>query len=258
MERLKGAISFLTILPIRSNIEDEKEFSKIMAFFPIVALILGIIYCSISNLVYNFADSLFFSSVIYVLSSIIFTGGLHYDGLADSCDGLFSGREKDKILEIMQDSRIGTFGVLGIIVNVLLKLGIVYIFIQYAILNFAIFSIIFSRTMQIIYAYFGNYPKKNGMGNFFVGKIGRGTLRLAVTLDIIIVLILSLFIRGYGFSFVLITFIISFIISFAIMLGIKHMIYKKIGGITGDILGFIAEISENIFMLVFFVVYNII
>ena len=247
MERLKGAISFLTILPIRSNIEDEKEFSKIMAFFPIVALILGIIYCSISNLVYNFADSLFFSSVIYVLSSIIFTGGLHYDGLADSCDGLFSGREKDKILEIMQDSRIGTFGVLGIIVNVLLKLGIVYIFIQYDILNFAIFSVIFSRTMQIIYAYFGNYPKKNGMGNFFVGKIGRGTLRLAVTLDIIIVLILSLF-----------TFIISFIISFAIMLGIKHMIYKKIGGITGDILGFIAEISENIFMLVFFVVYNII
>ncbi|MGP1488154.1 MAG: adenosylcobinamide-GDP ribazoletransferase [Peptoanaerobacter stomatis] len=258
MERLKGAISFLTILPIRSNIEDEKEFSKIMAFFPIVALILGIIYCSISNLVYNFADSLFFSSVIYVLSSIIFTGGLHYDGLADACDGLFSGREKDKILEIMQDSRIGTFGVLGIIVNVLLKLGIVYIFIQYDILNFAIFSVIFSRTMQIIYAYFGNYPKKNGMGNFFVGKIGRGTLRLAVTLDIIIVLILSLFIRGYGFSFVLITFIISFIISFAIMFGIKHMIYKKIGGITGDILGFIAEISENIFMLVFFVVYNII
>ena len=70
MERLKGAISFLTILPIRSNIEDEKEFSKIMAFFPIVALILGIIYCSISNLVYNFADSLFFSSVIYLLGSL--------------------------------------------------------------------------------------------------------------------------------------------------------------------------------------------
>ena len=130
MEKFKCAISFLTIIPVKANINDEKDFRDMMLYFPFVALILGILYYIITYISYHYAESSLLSSVLYVVSSIVLTGGLHYDGLADSCDGLFSGRDKDKILEIMQDSRIGTFGVLGIITNVILKLGIIYAFIE--------------------------------------------------------------------------------------------------------------------------------
>lgn len=256
MEKFKCAISFLTIFPVSSNIKDEKDFRQIMLFFPIVALILGIIYYVISSFVNYFINNILFSSIVYVVLSIICTGGLHYDGLSDSIDGLLSGREKDKILEIMRDPRIGSFGTLAIVVNILSKLAIVNVYFQYEIIYFAIFSVIFSRTMQVVYAYLGKYAKENGMGNYFIAKIDDNILKTAVFSASFISIILSLFASGYSFYFALRLILITTFISFFLMMIIKRRIDKKLNGITGDILGLVAELGENIYMYVMFIVYN--
>ncbi|MFB0953134.1 MAG: adenosylcobinamide-GDP ribazoletransferase, partial [Aeromonadaceae bacterium] len=57
----------------------------------------------------------------YLLALAVLTGGFHLDGLADTCDGIFSARTRERMLEIMKDSRLGTHGALGLIFTLLLK-----------------------------------------------------------------------------------------------------------------------------------------
>ena len=65
----------------------------------------------------------YITAVLVLASEVILTGGLHIDGLGDSFDGLYSYRDKEKILEIMKDSRLGTNGLLAIVIVFLLKVG---------------------------------------------------------------------------------------------------------------------------------------
>lgn len=254
MEKLKCAIGFLTILPMSSNVKTEEEFTGIMVYFPVVALILGSIYYLLTKLAYYFTGNELFCGIIYTVMSIILTGGLHYDGLADSFDGLFCGKDKSSILEIMQDSRIGAFGVLGIVINILLKLGIVCIFIEKSMIEFLVFSVIFSRTMQVFYAYKGKYAKEKGMGNLFIGKIGFELMAKTFFVSIAITIVLSVFFEDFQPYFTIITVVITTFIAFIAMMILKKKIDKKIGGITGDILGLVAEVSETIYLYIMIMV----
>ena len=186
--------------------------------------------------------------------SIILTGGLHYDGLADSFDGLFCGKDKSSILEIMQDSRIGTFGVLGIVINILLKLGVVYVFIENSMIEFLVFSVIFSRTMQVFYAYKGKYAKEKGMGNLFIGKINSKLMAKTGFIFVVINIVLSVFFEDFQLYFTIITVMITTSMAFIALMILKKKIDKKIGGITGDILGLVAETSETIYLYIMIMV----
>ena len=115
------ALQFLTRLKIVNQTEwTMEDFGKSVATFPYIGLIIGIFL----TIIY-FIFSQFLAPVplmlIIVISEFLFTGGLHADGLMDTSDGLFSGREREKKLEIMKDSRIGSFGVVAFVFVTLLK-----------------------------------------------------------------------------------------------------------------------------------------
>ncbi len=109
------AVQFLTRLPVpRSLNSSEADIGKAAAFFPLVGLIVG-----------GAAAAVFIGTQkvlplqAAVLCAVAFaaflTNGFHEDGLADSFDGFGGGWTKDRVLEIMRDSRIGTYGALGLI-----------------------------------------------------------------------------------------------------------------------------------------------
>lgn len=251
VEIFKSSISFLTILPVKSNVSTTEEFRKIVLFFPLTGLILGTYYYICSYVAYYVTKSTFFSAIIYTSLTVILTGGLHYDGLSDSFDGLFCGKDRYKILEVMSDSRIGTFGVLSIVLNIILKTGIIYLLIQEEILHFAIFSVIFSRTMQVIFAYSSNYAKDDGMGNIFIGKIDKKQFSFVICSFFILSFAVAVVFSPSNLilrDLVLRYFIISTILSVLVLLRMKKSIEQKIGGITGDILGLVAEVSETTFL----------
>jgi adenosylcobinamide-GDP ribazoletransferase len=116
MKRLILLIQFLTRIPININLSVTREdLSKSVIYFPIVGYIIGIILA----LFYKFSIFYFDKIIIVflvVIIEIVITGGLHIDGLSDTVDGIYSGREKKKIIEIMKDPNVGTFGVLSIII----------------------------------------------------------------------------------------------------------------------------------------------
>ena len=108
-------LQFLTrIFVVKQSVWTEKNFGESVKYFPAVGAVLGIFYASIVGAI-NFFSLPLFTGAVGFASMIILTGGIHCDGLMDSADGLFSGREREKILLIMKDSRAGSFGVVAMI-----------------------------------------------------------------------------------------------------------------------------------------------
>ncbi len=116
-----AAIRFLTILPLPGGWgNDEKALARSVPYFPIVGLLIGIFAAGFDEAVGR-ALPVLPASTLTILVLICLTGGLHMDGLADTADGFFSARPRDKMMEIMRDSRIGVMGVLAVVFVVMLK-----------------------------------------------------------------------------------------------------------------------------------------
>lgn len=124
MKSFFAAVRFLTILPVPDGwAGDEKTLARSVPFFPPVGLLVGLMASA-----FDYAVGLilppFPTGVLTVFVLICLSGGLHMDGLADTADGFFSARNRDKMMEIMRDSRIGVMGVLAVVFVVLSKVAL--------------------------------------------------------------------------------------------------------------------------------------
>ncbi len=118
-----AAIRFLTIFPVPGKIGiGEKGLLNAAPYFPLVGVLLGLLAFGLGQFFCSFFDP-FLASVILVFMLVLFSGGLHLDGLADTADGFFSSRPRAEILEIMRDSRIGVMGVFWVVAVLLLKIA---------------------------------------------------------------------------------------------------------------------------------------
>ena len=119
-------LQFLTRISIvKQTVWTEESFGKSVKYFPAVGAVLGICYAVtifILSYVTNCELPIFTGAFVFVLN-VFLTGGIHCDGLMDSADGLFSGRGKDKMLEIMKDSRAGAFGVVALVTVAALQIS---------------------------------------------------------------------------------------------------------------------------------------
>lgn len=235
MKRLILMLQFLTKLPLPVNIQaDEKDFSKGVVYFPVVGLILGLLMTSVYLYTLRVFNPLI-AAVMVVVFEIFITGGLHLDGLADTFDGLYSYRDKERMLEIMKDSRVGTNGVLVLIVSILLKVALIYSFRDP--IYIIILMPIVSRCMVVFLSGISKYARNNGMGGFFIGK----TTKLQMIIALIVTSLAHYF---TPYLFIAFTGVIVFNIMF------RWHVYHKIDGLTGDILGAAVELSEIIYLMI--------
>ena len=124
MKPLLAAIQFLTVIPFPKSFNGgEKELEKCMPFFPVVGLLIGIIIAAFDH-VMGFIFPPLPASVMTVIAMTGISGGLHMDGLADTADGFFSARPRERVLEIMRDSRTGVMGVLAVVFVIVLKVSV--------------------------------------------------------------------------------------------------------------------------------------
>lgn len=118
-DQFVSALTFLTRFRVDDGgADDGKETEKIgrsIAFFPVVGLLLGCVLCLVA-FVFKGLFPAALTSVAIVVALALLTGGLHLDGVADLADGIGGGRgDRARTLEIMRDSRIGTFGVIALV-----------------------------------------------------------------------------------------------------------------------------------------------
>ena len=180
-----------------------------------------------------------FICIIYVL----LTGGLHLDGLGDTADGIFSYRPKERILEIMKDSRVGTNAVLVI---VLVVLGYIFFIAQVPLkaCRLLLLMPVIGRMALPLAAGVEKYARPDGLGRHFIDFCGPKEIFIGV----IISSILSFAILGLKGLLIL-------ILTGCFSLFMVKFFAKKIDGITGDILGAVCELAQLCYFILAYLFY---
>lgn len=120
MQRIIAALSFFTRLPFwRLTTLEKKHYERVIPLWPLVGWLTGGIM-SLMFLLTSRMLPLPICIIIAIVSRVLVTGALHEDGFADFCDGFGGGTTRERVLDIMKDSHIGTYGVLGLILYYLL------------------------------------------------------------------------------------------------------------------------------------------
>ncbi|QUH24435.1 adenosylcobinamide-GDP ribazoletransferase [Serpentinicella alkaliphila] len=238
-------VQFLTRIPINLELSVSKEdFPKGVAYFPIVGLIIGIINALVYFLLSKVAQEMV-PLIAIVISNALVTGALHLDGLADSCDALFSARKKDRMLEIMRDSRIGTNGVLALILTILLKIALLDITPKSIIIPTIILIPVIGRATMSIILYGSTYAREEGLGDLFIGKTSLNRAGVSIIITIFLVFVV---LNLIGIIALLVSIIVAYLL--------RHYFNSKLGGLTGDLLGAVNEVVELIFSFVIVVLWG--
>lgn len=228
-------IQFMTRIPVFVNVEyDEEKLGKSIKYFPLVGAIIGIFLYGINILAGKITVNRQIAAMIIIIAEIFITGLIHIDGLADTADGLFSYAEKEKILEIMKDSRVGTNGAVALILYFMTKV----ILLSEIRPEYIILYPVISRLSTSINAGLGEYARKSGMSNGIIAKNGKKEAGISIIITMILSFII-LKVKGL----IILIFAILFIL--LLMKGVK----RKIGGITGDTMGASLELTSILVLL---------
>jgi adenosylcobinamide-GDP ribazoletransferase len=233
------AIQFLTRIPININIETkENSFAESVVWFPIAGLLIG----AFNALVY-WLFSMVLPGILPIVSTVLanvcITGALHVDGLADTCDGIFSARKKERMLEIMKDSRIGTNGALAIIFDVFIRVAILTSIPSGRIGWVVLTAPIASKSLLPFIMKLSVYARaEGGMGGLFLGKQNWSRTLIAFIIGMLITWTTLGFVGLAAFTGAMLAVLLF-----------RSYIYSKIQGMTGDTVGASNEIAEAVFLL---------
>jgi adenosylcobinamide-GDP ribazoletransferase len=238
-----AAWRFLTIIPVpglRTN--TEKEIGGSLVYFPIVGAIIGLIMAGLAWLLELIVPQIVVS-VLVVIATIIVTGAMHLDGLADTSDGL-GGRTVAERQEIMHDSRHGTFGVTAIVGLIVLKIVTLTSLPQHWLLPALVVIPAIGRwtMMYCVTAY--RYARPSGLGTIF-----KGNSMLSFLIGTILAAAVSVVLFYWAG---LIVVILTFGIAAAAAYGFKRLF----GGLTGDNYGAVNEIAEVAVLLILVILTN--
>ncbi|EDO1152143.1 adenosylcobinamide-GDP ribazoletransferase [Listeria innocua] len=227
MKTLILLIQFFTRIPLPIQINmDEINLKKGSALLPVVGVVIGAWNWLVFSLV-ALVMPLPVAIIAGLFAEIIITGGFHVDALADTADGLFSSRKKERMLEIMKDSRVGANGVIAICFYFLFY-GALFLSvpnIQQIGWLFFVLPIVAKGVTMLLFAKMSYAGSKEGLGSIFLGVPWWPIM----TSQGIVLIVLALFFSYIG----LIAY--AGVLVFTIIY--RLFVYKQIGGMNGDTLG---------------------
>lgn len=229
------ALQTLTAIPVPGNyVKEEKDLGRSMAFYPLAGLLIGLLTLAVfrlSSLIFTPALSL----ILAFVANILFTGGLHLDGFGDMCDGFYAGKDKKGILAIMKDSHVGTMAVLGIFCLLILKLALWFSLLQKNILEESLLIIpsVSRWVMSVAAGIFPYARAEGGTAKPFVENVRPREILLS-----------SFLMFAVSFGILRLPGILIPVSTLAAALLFMQWVKRRIGGITGDVLGGLNEISE--------------
>ena len=235
------AVQFLTVFRVRDDLaETPLDMAASVAWFPVAGLGLGGVVALFG---YLFA-SVFPAPVTGLLMVLVLAlgcQGLHLDGLADTADAMFSHRDRDRKLAIMKDSAIGVFGALALIFAVGLK-ALLLADLAYSPGGAAVVLLfpVWGRMAGSVVASLSRYARaEGGLGQAFVDLAGPRELIISGSLT----LLFSIIIMGLS------GLICALSVALFAVVGVEYW-RRKLGGVTGDIIGTTIETGELFGLLV--------
>lgn len=237
-------LQFLTTIPLPFQLKvDNRDFGKGLVFAPVVGLLIGAVMASVFSLVEMILP--FQAAIIVtVLAYITLTGGLHLDGLGDTFDGLFSNRPKERMLEIMRDSRVGTNAVLAVTVVLLLDVSLLWGVDREQLIKVILLFPAAGRVGSVIGAGISEYARAGeGLGKSFIDYCSKGD----VIIGIAIYLAAAYAVKGFmGVLEGAVPVVAAFLST--------RFFSRKIGGATGDVLGAVCELNQSFYLVGIYIV----
>lgn len=230
------AVMFFTRIPIRFSSFDNADLNKATRYFPLVGILVG----AVGALVFWLSDLLLpleIALLLSIASTVLLTGAFHEDGLADTVDGLGGSWSKEQVLAIMVDSRIGSYGAIGLVLVLLTK----YQALSYQTAALIPASLVaghaLSRLCAVLVMATQSYVKAEGKS------------KPLATQPNITELIIATFFGLAPLAFLEMKFLTALVPVTLVWLWFSAKIKSRIGGYTGDCLGAMQQLTEVAFYI---------
>jgi adenosylcobinamide-GDP ribazoletransferase len=232
---LRAAIRFLTIIPVRGG---DAPPGKAAAFFPLVGGMLGAAGAGIFLLA-SAAFPISIAALATVGFWVVISGVLHEDGLADVADAVRAGRSRDRMLAILKDSRIGTYGAIAVLLSVLVRWQALEFLATPRVLEVLIASQAVPRAAIVAMAWCSR-PAGSGLGAALASTLGTPAALAAIAQGAAAALLC-----GWRPGLILIAG------SVLVVQALRGWFYRRLGGVNGDCLGFTEQVLEICVLVIF-------
>lgn len=234
LHHLTVTVGFLTRIPVRHA--PDVNMGRVAALFPVIGLVIGVIVAAVyagANEIVPIAPS----AALALIAGVLITGAFHLDGLADSADALVGGTTPERRLDILKDSRHGTYGVSAIVCQIL---------VQYALISSQ--PVRTGIAMLLLAHCFGRAaavsvmkaapPAHEGLGAIYVRDVSRVDQAIALIIGaVVIIAVLG------PWGLILAAGVIALAGIFARRCAVR------LGGIVGDVLGATEQVAETLVMI---------
>ena len=231
------AVQFLTRWPIHSHgLFTEARLTAATRYYPLVGALIG----AFAGGVFWLAHLVFpvsLSVVLATAASLLATGAFHEDGFADTCDGLGGGATRERALEIMRDSRLGTYGAAGLGLMLAAKVLALAATPPEVVPWLLIAAHAASRSSAVLAIATGTYVRDAGIAGPVADTVAPDSLAFVLATAAVAVCVLLAVITPVA--------ILAGLAGFAVgHVAMRHMYERKLGGYTGDCLGAVQQTSE--------------
>lgn len=245
------ALGFFTRIPVPSfaNFE-EQELNHSAKYFPLVGIIVGLAGAA----VFVLAVRIFPANIAVLLSmvaTIYITGAFHEDGMADSIDGIGGGWDRERILTIMQDSRLGTYGALALFLTLFAKFQVLSALPVHIVAYVLIAAHALSRLCAVYVMATLSYVKASGKAKPLAVSVQLKDLVVATVFGLLpLVLLYWYFLTNIADMPDVLILSLSWLVSVSfIWIWWRNKIKRWLGGYTGDCLGAMQQMTELAFYL---------
>lgn len=244
------AVQFLTRLPVLSTAGLSADavatgLTRAVVWFPLVGALVGAITAAIALAASQFWPVYVAVAIALAIEALV-TGAFHEDAVADFCDAFGGGQSAEDIRRIMKDSRIGSYGSVGLILAIGLRAAMMIALLANASPMFAAVAIIasacFGRLLVVLMmAIVAPAPGAPGLAKDIASGVGLGTLGGALLTSVPglapLVLVAPVALAG------------AVLMGLAFALWFRRLLLRRLGGSTGDCLGFAAYAGQIILLL---------
>ncbi|HHY23782.1 MAG TPA: adenosylcobinamide-GDP ribazoletransferase [Clostridiaceae bacterium] len=234
-------LQFITTIPIPVRIDaDERDLGEGLVFAVPIGLLIGEIL-AVSQKVFALFLPPLVTAILLNIVYIRLTGGLHLDGLGDTFDGVLSYRSRERMLEIMRDSRVGSNAVLALMCILSLNTALYYEAGDF-IAKMLVLMPVAGRMGMVIGAGISSYARSEG-------GLGKASMDFCNNKEIIVGLTMYIIIFA---CFRNLQFAAAGLAACIFSIAAAKFFGKKLDGLTGDVLGALCEMTQTCFMLTAF------
>lgn len=237
------AVQFLTRIPIPSAVKfTQARFHAGVRYYPMVGLLVG----ALASGIFICAHMVFPAMIAVLLSTaagLLITGAFHEDGLADTFDGIGGGTDRQRTLDIMKDSRIGTYGASALLLSLMIKVAALSLLPSATLTAAALLAgHCLSRLSSVVVIASSRYARDHGTGKPVAAAISKTSLIAAIATGAASCGLAALWWPPAALCFGASTLLVGHV-------AIRLLFERKLSGYTGDTLGAVQQVSEVCFYL---------